>query len=196
MSEAFRRTLSVDVVALAIVALGLGHLFGLVGGDAGASRGKVAGSTAEPPREYSQPRPSCFAGGVSLEPRAGAIDFWARCRPTAASGDVGLSVSRTTPDELQFLPLKAFRRFPLLKGSGDVRRGRCARDRRSSGQILCRAKVKGSAVLEGRIWVVAEERCESNIQLVSSPSYEPCRGVCASVLPGSTLIASGPPRGC
>ena len=44
-----------------------------------------------------------------------------------------------------------------------------------------------------RIWVAAEEQCEASIQLVSSPSFEPCKGVCTSVLPGSTLIVSGPP---
>jgi hypothetical protein len=195
LSEACRRTLLVDIVALAIVALGLGNLFGLTGGEAGAWRGSGADSTAENP-EYSPPRPSCFAGGASLGQRAGAIDFWARCQPTAASGDVGLSVSRATLDELQFLPLKAFRRFPPLKGSGDVRRGRCVRVKRSSGELNCSARIKGSAVLEGRIWVEADGRCEGSVQLVSSPSYEPCKGVCASVLPGSTLIASGPPRGC
>jgi hypothetical protein len=196
LSEVCRRILIVDIVTLAIVALGLGHLFGSAEADAGAWRGNVADSPVENP-EYSPPRPSCFAGGVSLGPRAGAIDFWARCRPTAASGHIGLSVSRATPDELQLLPLKAFRRFPLLQGSGDVRRGWCVRARRSNGGgINCGARIKGSAVLRGRVWVGVEGRCAGDIRLISAPSYEPCRGVCASVLPGTTRIASGAPRGC
>lgn len=195
MSEVCKRTLIVDIVALAIVALGLGHLFGLSGGDAAASRDNVPGPTAEK-GETASPRPSCFAGSAWLGPRAGAVDFRARCRPTAPSGRISVAVSHVTSGGSESAPLRAFRRFPLLKGSHDVRRGRCVRDRRSSGQILCSARIKGSAVLEGRIWVGVEGRCAGGVELVSSPSYEPCRGVCASVLPGSTLIASGPPRGC
>lgn len=195
MSEVCNRTLIVDIAALAIIALGLGHLFGLSGGDAEASRDNVPGPTAEK-GETSSPRPSCFAGSAWLGPSAGAVDFRARCRPTAPSGSISVAVSHVTRGGSQFAPLRAFRRFPLLKGSGDARRGRCVRDRRSSGQILCSAKTRASAVLEGRIWLGVEGRCVGEVQLVSSPSYEPCSGVCTSVLPGSTLIASGPPRGC
>lgn len=144
----------------------------------------------------SGPRPSCFVGGVSLGPRAGAIDFWARCRPTAPSGDIDVGVSRMTPNESQFLPLKAFRRFPLLLGSGDVRRGRCVRVRRSSGELNCGATTKGSAVFKGRIWVGVEGWCAGRVHLVSWPSYEPCRGVCTSVFQEPSRIASGAPRGC
>lgn len=195
MSEVCSRTLIVDVVALAIIALGFGSIFGLVGGDAGARQGnELDPRTAN--RENAHPRPSCFAGGVSLGPRAGAIDFWARCRPTAASGDIGVGVSRVTPDELQFLPFDAFQRFPLLKGNGDVRRGWCVRGRRSSGELSCGARIKGSAVLRGRIWVAVDERCAGRVHLLSSPSHEPCRGVCTSMVPVPTLIASGLPRGC
>lgn len=195
MSVVCERTLIVDVVALAIVALGLGHLFGLSGSAADASRDQVPGYTAEK-GETSSPRPSCFAGRTWLGPKAGAVEFRARCRPTASSGRISVVVSHVMSGGSQLAPVKAFRRFPLLKGRGGVRRGRCVRERRSRQQILCRARIKGSAVLEGRIWVEAEGRCEGSIQLVSSPSYEPCTGVCAPVLPGSTVIASGPPRGC
>lgn len=195
MSEACKRVLSVDIMALAIIVLGLGHLLGLSRGDAEASRNNAAVPTAEK-GEASSPRPSCFSGSVWLGPRPGAVDFRARCRPTAPSGSISVAVSHVTNGGSQFAPVTAFRRFPQLKGSGDVWRGRCVRDRRSNEQILCSARIKGSAVLEGRIWVEAEGRCEGSVQMVSSPSYEPCTGVCASVLPGSTLIASGPPRGC
>ena len=196
MSEGCRRSLVVDVVSLAILALGLAYVSSLVGGGADAGREGWQAPTVDR-EQASRPRPSCFAGGVALGRKAGAIDYWARCRPTAASGDVGLTVTRTTPDEQRFLPVKAFRRFPLLKGAGKARRGRCVRVRRSrGGQINCNAKIKRAATLRGRIWVAAKERCESGIQLVSSPSSEPCEGVCASVLPGVTVIASGPPRGC
>jgi hypothetical protein len=186
---------SIHIATLAIGALGLGGLLGLSGGDAEAARGDVPNPGAEK-SEASSPRPSCFAGSVRLGPRAGAVDFRARCRPTAPSGIVNVAVSHTTRGGSQFAPVKAFRRFPLLKAGGEVRRGRCVRGRGSSGQILCSAKIEGSAVLEGRIWVGAEERCAGEVQLVSSPSYEPCRGVCAAVLPPSTLIVRGPPRGC
>lgn len=181
---------------LAIVALGLGHLFGLSGGGAEASRDNVPGPAPSEKGKAAASRPSCFAGSAWLGPSAGAIDFRVRCRPTAPGGRINVAVSRATPDESRFAPVKAFRRFPLLKGDVEARRGRCVRDTRSTGQILCRAKIEGSAVLEGRIWVGVKGRCESDVRLVSSPSHERCRGVCTSVLPGSTLIASGPPRGC
>lgn len=187
MSEGSRRILLADVAAITILVMGLGYVTGLLGGDAGAERSGM---------ELNPPRPSCFVGGVSLGREAGAIDYWARCRPTAPSGDIGFTVSRTTPDESRFLPLKAFQRYPSLEGAGGERRARCVRVRRSSGQINCGGKVARWAVLKGRIWVAAKERCESDIQLVSAPSSEPCIGVCASVLPGTTVIASGPPRGC
>lgn len=189
------RTLIVDIVTLAIVALGLGHIFGLSGNAADASRDHIPGLRVEK-GETSSPRPSCFAGSTWLGPRAGAVDFRARCRPTGPSGEIGVEVSRVTLEGSEFGPIRAFRRFLLVEGTPGMRRARCVRNSRTNGEILCSAKVKGSAVFEGRIWVAAEERCESNIQLVSSPSYEPCKGVCAPVLPGSTLIASGPPRGC
>lgn len=195
LSEVCRRILSVDIATLAIVVLGLGGLSGLPGGDAEAPRSNEPRSAPEK-GEASSPRPSCFAGSMWLGPREGAIHFRARCRPTAPSGTIDVAVSRVTLAETQLVPLRAFQRFPLLKGTGAVRRGRCVRERRTHGQILCGAKVKGSAVLEGRIWVRADERCESNIQLVSGPSYEPCRGVCTAVLTAPTLIVSGLPRGC
>jgi hypothetical protein len=144
----------------------------------------------------SSPRPSCFGGKVWLGSRVGAIDFQARCRPTSHSGEISIELSRVTPEESAFVPIRAFRRVLLVKGAPGVRRGRCVRANRTNGEILCSARVEGSAVLEGRIWVVAEGRCDSNIQLVSHPSVEPCRGVCSPVLPGSTLIASGKPRAC
>lgn len=173
------RFLLVDLLVLAILALGLGH------------PSNKGGS-----REPTSPRPSCFAGTAWLGSKSGAIDFRARCRPTAPSGSIEVTVSQVTPDESQFVPLKAFQRFPNLKAAGAERRARCVRTRGPSGQIICSAKIKGSAVLEGRIWLEARDHCETKIQLTSSPSYEPCKGVCASVLPAPTLIAGGPPRGC
>jgi hypothetical protein len=190
-----KRTLIVDIAALVIIALGLGHLPGQSRDDAEARPDNVSGSAAQNGESF-RPRPSCFAGTVRVGPRAGALDFRARCHPTAPSGDISVAVSRVTLGGSKFVLIRAFRRFPSLKGSGGVRRSRCVRARGSSGQILCRASVEGSAVLEGRIWVAPEERCETDVQLVSSPSHEQCRGVCASIAPPTILIASGRPRGC
>ena len=195
MSEVYSRTLSVDLAMLAIAALGLGHLFGFAGGGPEAARNDVPAPMAEKDGA-SPPRPSCFAGSAWLGRSAGAVDFRARCRPTAASGKVNVAVSHVAPGGTKFAPVKAFRHFPLLKGNGVVRRGRCVRGNSSNGQILCSAKIQGSAVLEGRIWVRPEERCAGSVQLISSPSHEPCRGVCASVAPPTILVASGRPRGC
>lgn len=196
MFQDHRRTLNTNVLVLALVVLGLGHLSGVFKGAAGGSPERGSGTHVEK-APTSRPRPSCFAGSVWLAPRAGAIDFRAHCRATAPSGDINVAVSRTTPDELQFLPIQAFRHFPFLKDKNGARRGRCLRARRSSnGEILCSAKVKRSAVVEGRIWIAPEERCEAFIQMASSPSHKPCKEVCGQVLPASTLIVRGRPRGC
>lgn len=193
--EPSRRVFFVDFVALAAVVLGLGYAAGGVKQDASADRSSGSGVRTQS-EEADWPRPSCVAGGVSLAPMPGAIDFWARCRPTAASGIIGLTVSRNTPDELRFLPVKSLRRAPTVSGGGRAWKGRCVRTKRASGQINCTARIRGSAVLRGRIWVVVDGRCNGHVQLASVPSYEPCTGVCAPVLPASTLIVSGVPRGC
>lgn len=180
---------------MTIVAVGLWHLAGSSAGVAEEMPGP-GGGTALERDEPASPRPSCFRGSAWLAPERGAIEFQARCRPTTAGGNIGLTVSRITLDEIEFLPIKGFRRFPRVTQGNAVHRGRCVRVRQSNGQINCSATIDGSGVIEGRIWVPAAERCSADIRLMSSPSTEPCTGVCTAVLPGATSLISGLPRGC
>lgn len=68
--EVCRRSLIVDVVSLAIIALGLTYLSSLIGGDAEARREVLPAPRADTDRA-SRPRPSCFEGGVVLGGKGG-----------------------------------------------------------------------------------------------------------------------------
>lgn len=68
----------------------------------------------------------CHCGGLVYSART---DTTANHRLRVAlsevrrSGAIDVAVSRVAPAEIQFVPLRAFQRFPLVKGTGAVRRG-------------------------------------------------------------------------
>ena len=134
----------------------------------------------------------CFMGTALVGNAAGAIDFRVRCKPRQAGEEMSFYVTRA-PLQGQGKPgIRSFRRRPRLLPANRQRFGRCSGF--SGSGISCSLRPSRSTLVQGRIWVNAQTRCNYEVVLtVSLPRT--CRSDCVADQQVLTIFA-GRPQGC
>lgn len=157
------------------------------------SRPAAKRSGANLPELSRVPAP-CSEGSAALGQPAGAIDFHVRCKSQKPGEETSFFVTRA-PLHGQGSPgIHAFQRHPSLSGpNGRHRFGRCIGF--SGGGISCSLRSDRSTLVNGRIWVDAETRCDFELIITASSPSRPCRSDCTAVQQVLTILAGRPP-GC
>jgi hypothetical protein len=186
---------AVGTFALCLLLAACGTSAGQTGKEAGpgtASRPEVKRTDQPPTVVRSTASAPCFEGTALIGNAAGAIDFRVRCKPRQAGEEMSFFVTRA-PLQGQGKPgIRGFRRRPSLSSPNGQRFGRCAGF--SGSGISCSLRSSQFTLVEGRIWVDAQTRCDYEVVLTVSPPQS-CRSDCAADQRVFTIFA-GRPQGC